>query len=208
MNIEALYKIKQKYFLEPKTILDIGACNGWFAGLCKHVWSDSKITLIEANPFYAETLKNTGNPYFITLLGESQKTSVPFYIKKDEPGSTASSIYKDLGDYMKNGNCEIVNLTMNRLDDLIFEGFDFIKIDTQGSEVDIIKGGLNTVRKSKYLLCEVSLKECNEGAPLKKDVLDYLSSIHFEPIDVAFTHTLNGVPFQEDILFVNNCLIQ
>ena len=100
-------------------------------------------------------------------------------------------------------NCETISLQMNRLDDITNETFDFIKMDTQGSELDIIKGGLNTIKKCKYLLIEVSLMSLNENAPLKQDIVKFLSRNNIKPVDVLYDHIIDGELTQQDVLFVN-----
>jgi hypothetical protein len=80
-------------------------------------------------------------------------------------------------------------------------------MDTQGSELDIIKGGTNTILHCKYLVIEVSLIETNENAPLKTDIIKYLNNINFKECEVLYTHYDNNILCQEDILFKNNIII-
>jgi len=199
MNLDALIDFKNKFNFNPSTILDIGASNGWFSNLCLQVWPDSDITMIEANPILEESLKNTNIPYSICLLGNENKIDVPFYISKIDPASTGNSIYKETSEYFNDYDIKL--LPMYKLDDITKFPFDFIKMDTQGSELDIIKGGKNTIDKAKYLLVEVSLIECNEGAPLKDDIVNYLKSVNFNLVDVVYSHYLDNKIVQEDVLF-------
>ncbi len=203
MDLSALHGIKNKFNFTPNTILDIGASNGWFTNLCKTVWPAASFTMIEANPFFENALKSMGIHYIIALLGDKEKSSVKFYINKTERGSTGNSIYREISEFFNDKNCEIIYLPMNILDNLVTDTYDLIKIDTQGSELDIIKGGINTIKKSKYLLLEVSLKSCNEGAPLKDEVVNYLKYINFIVVDSPYSHYLNGELLQEDLIFKN-----
>ena len=168
MNEKALQDIKEKFNFTPNTILDIGASNGWFTNKCKEVWPAASFTMIEANPFFDNALKNMGIHYIISLLGYEERLNVKFYVNKTERGSTGNSIYKELSNFFRDENCETVYLSMNKLDNIVTDTYDLIKMDTQGSELDIIKGGMNTIKKAKYLLIEVSLKNCNEGASTKR----------------------------------------
>lgn len=206
MDLESLSKIKSEFNFNPTTILDVGANNGWFSDMCKQIWPSSNITLIEANPCFEPILDGKQYDFTICLLGNENKPDVPFYILKEEPGSTASSIYKEISEYFSGDKYTTISLPMYRLDDVTIYPFDFIKMDTQGSELDIIKGGINTVKKCKYLLIEVSLVPCNEGAPLKEDVVNYLKSINFKVVSTPYSHYLNGKLLQEDLLFENSVL--
>ena len=203
MDLNALYSIKNKFNFTPNSILDIGASNGWFTNLCRNVWPSASFTMIEANPLLEEDLRSMNIHYIIALLGEEEKPYVKFYINKKEKKSTGNSIYKEISEHFSNENLEVIYLPMNKLDNVVTNTYDFIKMDTQGSELDIIKGGVNTIKKAKYLLSEVSLKPCNEGAPLKLEVIDYLKSINFEVIDISYSHYLNDKLTQEDLLLEN-----
>ena len=79
-----------------------------------------------------------------------------------------------------------------------------IKIDTQGSELDIIKGGLNLINNSKGLLLECSLTNCNENAPLFDKVKEYLETINFHQKEILDNHYYKNEIVQIDVLFVKN----
>ena len=81
--------------------------------------------------------------------------------------------------------------------------FDLIKIDTQGSELDIITGGINLCNKAKGILLEVSLTQYNEGAPLYQEVISFMENIGFIP-KVILDEARNHGAHQQDILFLNN----
>ena len=199
MDLNALYNLKTKYNFNPISILDIGANNGYFADMCKSVWTYTAIFLIEANPEWENTLKSKNYDYLISLLGTESGYDVAFYRDKNDKTSTGCSIYKELSHFFN--SAEEIKLPMNKLDDVVEGSFDFIKMDTQGSELDIIKGGLDTISKCKYLLLEVSLINTNENAPLKYDIINYLKTIQFEEVDVLFNHYDKGILTQQDVLF-------
>jgi len=206
MDISTLQQIKTKYNFNPSTMLDIGANNGYFSNLCLQVWPNIDITMIEANSIHEPALKQLNLEYSICLLGTQDLPEVNFYRSKMEQGSTGCSIYKEKSNFFSDENLEIVKLPMYKLDNLTPYSFDFIKMDTQGSELDIIKGGIQTIKRCKYLLIEVSLKKTNEGAPLKYEIIEYLKSIEFNEIDILYNHYNNGELLQQDILFRNNSI--
>ena len=84
--------------------------------------------------------------------------------------------------------------------------FELIKIDTQGSELDILKGGQNLVSKSSVVILEVSYVEYNLGSPLAEDVISYMKSINFDIYIEIGEHYSNepqwkDVTVQKDLLF-------
>jgi len=82
--------------------------------------------------------------------------------------------------------------------------FDLIKIDTQGSELDIIEGGKNLCLKAKGILLEVSLTQYNENSPLYAEVMRYMSEFGFTSVEeIGYGHhPLTGELIQKDILFI------
>lgn len=188
----------------PYRILDIGANVGQFHQLCKQTYPDSFIFSIEASPSCEEHLKRITSDYLITMLAKDNSV-YNFYSRKNDPTCTGNSIYKELTEFYSDDQVQILNQRGVRLDDLFTDEseFDLIKMDTQGSELDIISGGLSICKKAKGILLEVSLTQYNEGAPLYDDVINFMENIGFHPV-----HTLdesrNHGAYQKDILFINN----
>ncbi len=69
-----------------------------------------------------------------------------------------------------------------RLDDCVQPIYDLIKIDTQGSELDIIEGGINTFKNAKAVITEVSFNNYNEGGCTKEQILKKISDLGFDYI--------------------------
>ena len=64
---------------------------------------------------------------------------------------------------------------------------DFLKLDTQGSELDILQGAHGTLQHCLGVEAEVEFREIYESQPLFGDLAKYLQSNGFEFIDfVAF----------------------
>ena len=51
---------------------------------------------------------------------------------------------------------------------------DVVKIDTQGSELDILRGGENLCKKAEVIILEVSYVEHNEEAPLAEEAIEFM----------------------------------
>ena len=75
---------------------------------------------------------------------------------------------------------------------------DFLKMDTQGSEYEILQGAKEILKKTHHIKCECEYKEWYKGQKLAEDVISFLESIGFEKTrtnDIATTHA--------DIFFKN-----
>lgn len=195
-----LYKIT-KYFY-PYRILDIGANIGQFHQIAKQTFSDSFIFSIEASNECEQYLKQITDQYYIGLLAKDD-LDYKFYSIKNNPINTGNSIYKELTEHYLDDKLEIINKKGIKLDDL-FEAeseFDLIKIDTQGSELDIISGGSKLCSKAKGILLEVSLTQYNENSPLYDEVIEFMDKFGFKKAEIL-DETIHPIVHQQDILFI------
>lgn len=196
--------IKQYFY--PETILDIGANIGQFHKLAQLVFPSTYIFSIEANPECKSYLESITPNYYIGLLAKDN-SEYDFYSRTTDPIGTGNSVYKELTHFYSNDQLQIIKQQGIKLDDLFTPDstFDLIKIDTQGSELDIITGGKSLCKKAKAILLEVSLTQYNEGAPLYDEVIQYMEEFGFEKKDIL-DEAYNHGSHQQDILFVNKNL--
>ena len=197
-----LSKITKHFY--PDRILDIGANIGQFHLMAKEVFPTSYIFSIEASRECEDSLKAITDNYYIGMLAKDN-SEYEFYKRKGDPTCTGNSFYRELTQFYSDDQLDIVNEKGIMLDDLFEESseFDLIKIDTQGSELDIITGGINLCKKAKGILLEVSLTQYNEGAPLYKEVLKFMKELGFTPVGVLDESRNHGA-HQQDILFIKN----
>lgn len=196
---------KIKNYFEPKSILDIGANTGQFYREISQIFPNAYFFLIEGNDGCEIPLQSIGVDYSIAMLSDCEKI-VKYYIRDGEPLCTGNSIYKENSAFYDEDKIIIVEKDTKTLPQVLNgKLFDLIKIDVQGSELDIIKGGLDIIKSSKGVLMEVSLVEFNHGAPTKKEVIDFMEDIGFEPIEIIanINHPMFHTLIQEDILFLN-----
>ena len=187
--------------IKINTIYDIGACQGeWTKLVSETCLKNKEFILFEANKEHENQLKKTGHKYFLNLLSNSVK-DVKFYSK----ASSGDSYYKEKSDYYEKSLSPKIMKT-STLDILQKENAlpypDFIKIDTQGSEVDILSGGNETLKKCKIVLLECLIISYNDGAPSLDEYIKYLDKIGFLPIEICDIHHTDKVLVQIDILFL------
>lgn len=201
MNYEkiAKYLINKEYY----TILDIGAHHGEFYYEFKKHIPNSQIYSIEALPNNMEKLRSI-NPLSLQAVLSDRRQLVNFYLpESDDIPTTGASYYRENTDFYKNARfLELETITLNELSEIyeIPKEYDLIKIDTQGSELDILKGATNI--RTKYLLLEMPLMEYNRNAPNFNQYLDYLQKNNFYPIEIVEEHRyIHGEIIQIDMLF-------
>ena len=192
--------------INPNAILDIGAHTGQFHSWAKRVWPDAGIFMIEANKLHEATLDRlammNGDRYLITALGDEER-EVTFYTRSDKPHTEGNSYYKEANYWDIPQLVQESKIKLQKLDNIFEDGaiFELIKIDTQGSELDILKGGVELVSKASAIVLEVAYIEYNEGAPSVKEITDYMNKIGFEERMSIGEHYDGETVVQRDLLF-------
>lgn len=194
----------KNYFI-PESILDIGANVGQFYSEIKEIFPNSYYYLIEGNDSCKVVLETLNVDYSISLLSDTEK-EVDFYVRKHEPRCTGNSIYRENTSFYDDDQIVILKKQTKTLSNILNNKvFDLIKIDVQGSEIDIINGGLEIFKNAKGVLMEISLVEYNQNAPMKDFVYEYMSKIGFLPFENIgnINHPITHELIQQDILFLN-----
>ena len=187
----------------PIQIVDVGARSGLEDNLLFVAENTkTKILAFEPEPIEYSRLLSSKPPN-LTLLNTalfSQSGNITLYVTKD-PGLT--SVYKPKFDYLKSIETEIAfkDYTINKeikfdastLDyeakNNQFEQADFIKLDTEGSEVDILLGAEELLRSSVIgVESEISYVQLREDQLTFSNMLDYLAKMDFHIFDVRNRH--------------------
>jgi FkbM family methyltransferase len=189
---------------ESSLIIDIGANVGQTFLEYKSINPNAIVVSIEANPQCEEALKQSGANYKIIALGEKAADNKDFYINKNEPTCQGASFFKENTAHYEEGNFNTIKVPTITLDELTgFQTFDFIKIDTQGSEMSIINGGVNTLSRTKWLLIELPVLEYNAGSASSEEIINRLYEIGFTPKQIIKDNKFEDVVVQQDVLFIN-----
>jgi hypothetical protein len=102
----------------------------------------------------------------------------------------------------------VLTLPMTTLDEVsgatTLKGPVLLKLDVQGYELEVLRGGPRTLTLAEVVLLEVSLLEYNQGAPLMPEVVAFMNSAGFVPYDVCgqFRRESDAALCQIDIIFV------
>lgn len=84
------------------------------------------------------------------------------------------------------------------------ENAKLLKIDTQGYELEVLKGALGILPNIEYIYTEVQFVSLYLDAPIWTDIIDYLWDQQFFPLVMGgFCFDKNANPLQADILFKN-----
>lgn len=192
----------------PFAIVDIGANVGEWSRTASSIFVSSRILMFDGDPDNEPALHNTvreigsRSEYFLCLLGSEKKKTVTFY--RPDAGTTGSSILPELTSFQK----EALALPMDTLDSLtdaaVLQSPLLLKLDVQGFELEVLKGGRRTLNLSEVVILEASLLPYNEGAPLFADVVAFMNEAGFVVFDFCgqLRRESDHALFQTDIAFV------
>jgi len=171
--------------IKPEYILDIGCGHGeWFLK-CVNFFPESKYLLFDGNKLNENKLnllkkKYTNINYKICLLSNTVK-QIKFFNM-----GYGSSIYEEKTNFSR--KIEYINSSTleNELAFLnINSSSNIIKLDVQGSEIDILEGLGKNISFFEIVILETSVKEYNEGAPLFIDVINFMDKKNYSLYDIC-----------------------
>jgi FkbM family methyltransferase len=198
-----------------KTILDIGANEGQFADKMHSLFPDTMIYSFEPIPeAFAQLEKNFKGIKQIRginlALGDS---AGEITFNKNE--SSASSSFLDMTDTHKKSfdfavKTISINVKVDTLDNFMskqnFELPMLIKIDVQGFEDRVIKGGTDTISKADMVICEVSFTELYKGQLLFDITYEIFKNLGFSyagSVEQLRSPETNRI-LQADAIFIKN----
>lgn len=188
----------------PSSVLDIGANVGTFYYEAKARWPTAQFLLIEGNPACRPYLAVTGQRFVSAYLGDSRR-EVIFFKRKGGGTDTGNSYYRELTPYFADDQIEREIVQLVPLEELLpaEATFDFIKIDVQGAELDVIRGGMAIFGRAKWVHMEVAVEPYNEGAPLWDEVIAFMGDIGFAQWEIVSLtlHPITRRIVQRDVLF-------
>ena len=160
-------EIKEKLSILSGTFIDVGAHIGKFSTyVSKNSQGKVKVISIEATPQTANLLKenikinNCKNIKTYNLACSDTKGKLQFYVTEYHPATNSIS--------KPDGNSNLVEINCDTLDNITkgVQDIKLIKIDVEGAELQVLKGGKNILKRDKpIILFEAWNKE--KLSPLK-----------------------------------------
>ena len=198
----SLQNLKKKNFC-PGVVIDIGAYEGLWSLDVLEVFPQAKILMIEAQESKAPFLKAIKNQHGNVSYAISLLSSQDGVMKSFADNETASFIVKH-----EAPNVVYKKIKTQSLDTLLagmkFPFPDFLKLDVQGHELEILKGAEKSLAHSTVCLLEVSLLNLGNDDPLLSDVVSFMDNKGFQAYDISqlIRRPFDNALFQADIFFV------
>lgn len=196
------------YGFEPTTVIDIGVDHG--TPMIYDAYPDAKFILID--PLHeseksAEKLKGIIDFEFHCCALGPKNGSVTMTIPSTETKvrtSRATALNWAEGNKSQFAKFEDREVPMKTLDSLTknIEGPIGIKIDTEGFELDVMKGAKATLKKTEFVLAEASIKRRYVGGYRFSELVAFMGKQGFEILD--FPRPIRTDADDCDVMFVRN----
>jgi FkbM family methyltransferase len=173
---------------EGDVVIDIGAHIGRYTIIgAKRVGTNGKVVAIEANPSNFEMLNRNiklnqlTNIISLNNAVYSKETKIKLYLPGEELGHT---IYNTvMSDRAKNED-KFVEVSANTLDYLLqlkgITDVNWVKIDVEGAEFEVLKGATNVLSKSKDIALLIEIHNLSGGTNLYRPILEFLRLYNFK----------------------------
>ena len=150
LNREKLCFIEGILFFKKKThSLDIGANIGYVTSWLSQRWN--KVSSFEPTPITFECLRLNCNQDHIDLYNvglSDREGELNFAVNKNKPDH--NQIVSEFKSYKK--GWDVLKIPVKTVDDFNLDDVDFIKIDVEGHEYQVVNGALNTIKKCRPLI--------------------------------------------------------
>lgn len=203
--------LANKLIKDKIKFIDIGA-----AGDLIPRWKkiENKIYTIAFEPdkeaFRKLKKKRKDSKKIFNIALSDKKGNKKFYVCKDEE---KSSFYKPNYEFLKSypdheryNIKKTIKFGVNKLDNIGNFNPDFIKIDTQGSELEILKGSKKNLKNCLGLEIEVEFKEIYKGQKLFDEVFKFLNKNGFDFVDFSektYWSFNNSSKIGQNLIFAN-----
>jgi FkbM family methyltransferase len=188
----------------PRHVLDIGAYRGSWTRMCKDVWPDAQICMVEAQPERAPGLESLAGSFSgvelkRALLSDAAHQDVTFHLA--DTGSSSMAL-------LSNPDAPTITLPTQTLSSLVagtdFARPDLIKVDVQGAELKVLNGGQDVLAAAQVVMLELSLIEEYVQGPLFADVVAYMAARDLLVHDICtlFRNTPTQAMNEADVIFV------
>lgn len=193
-------RMVNKYNMDIKGIIHIGAHHG--QEIEEYIDNGVQdILMFEPVSHNFEILQeklkdaNANIQAYQVALGNEEKEGVTMYLSDNN--LISSSVLKPkvhLQLHPGVGFPGTEEVEMQRLDSFSEDtkNFNFINMDVQGYELEVLKGGAETLKHVDYVYCEINRDELYEGNAFVEDLDEFLKDYNMERVETDWSGTLWG----------------
>jgi len=178
-----------------RVVYDLGSCVLHWYNVAHQIWPDAQYHVLDAMDSAEFLYQEQQLPYHIGVLSNSDRKTVTFWQNDYHPGGNSyyrenPEINLEVDQYFNDSHKRV--LQCSTLDTIISVNHwpvpDFVKMDVQGAEQDVLLGMTNTLPHVQHLILELQNVEYNKGAPLSQHVISWLEQRGFDCVAPLFSN--------------------
>ena len=184
----------------PRCAIDVGAFQGEWALLCREVFGDVRVLMVEpAEPRHAGLRELCSAHPALGFVGTFLAAS-PGTVHFREQLTNSGAVPEAAPD--------TVAMPTTTLDALLLDGSfarpELVKIDTQGHDLEVLKGACRTLEQVEVVVTEMSLIPLAPSAPSVREFVDWLDDAGFRLFDICgfMRRPVDDALWQIDAVFV------
>ena len=193
-------------------IVDVGAADGRISEKFIEAFPDATVYAFEAiAAMFAELQERlAGNKSIIAVhtgLGSEPK-ELPIHLSQRITSSSFFDIEKNISNQFFSENLKdigVESVNISTLDQEIPRDrhINILKMDVQGFELEVLRGGQNTLRRTAIVVVEMQNHDLYVGAPKYSDLDEFLRGGNFELYDVIPSIRQDKKLYEWDSIYVN-----
>lgn len=121
-----------------------------------------------------------------TALGSEAKKETMYVSSNDMESSSILKPKEHLNNHPDISFPTTEDVDVNRLDDYDCKGYNFIAMDVQGYELEVLKGARKTLEHIEYVYCEVNRDEVYENNAYVEEIDEFLSAYNMERMETTW----------------------
>jgi len=207
-------KICQELFVSPCVVVDVGASGGvgelrGFPGLCEVHAAEPRLDSFNALNGDVQSSPYASFKSYDKGLAKTPGIHTLYVTRTPEASSLYPPNLAIVQRWRKDGILDVVAevpIDCITLEQMLIQGgidyVDLIKVDTQGSELDILLSGGERLNNISVIKCELEFVELYKGQPLFDDVVRELSARGFRYVGLFDGHVYSGKSIWGDAIFI------
>jgi FkbM family methyltransferase len=198
--------------IDIETLVDVGANVGQFSLLIREVHPQAQVFAFEPLPNaakkFSEVLPNSAQITLFQSAISARSGDAQMHVSRKTDSSSLLPITSVMTDiFPDTEEIGMALVSVGPLGKFIsskqLANPALLKIDVQGSELDVLEGCSGLLSYFKYIYVELSFMELYARQPLCHEVVRYLDKRNFTLSSVNnLAYTDSGIPVQADFLFV------
>ena len=176
---------------EGDIVVDVGAHIGRYTIIAsKRVGESGKVIAIEAHPGNFEMLNRNvklnklTNVTALNYAVYSKESKLKLYVPGEESGFT---IYNTITTNRAKPEEKFIEVNANTLDNILLQqngishaDINWIKIDVEGAELEVLKGASSILSKSKDISLLIEIHNLHGGTNLYRQIVEFLDIYNFK----------------------------